>query len=145
MELAVEQHGNRFKIQGDHFYMDGVLEDIPQYVAELHRLAPPPEKVVREVFRRHMYMPVLQAVIAVQWDGKEETYMYLNSLSRMRGCYAAYKDGSKVVNICMVSDYQGGIDYKVGDWAVFNNGESHVSHLTDEAFATLYIRMPLEG
>jgi hypothetical protein len=99
----------------------------------------------KSALHRYMYLPVSEAVIAVQWDGTRETFTYVAALCSMRNCEAMMSSKSKVMNIAMVNDYQGGVNYMVGDWAVFEPFKKHVTHHTDESFHIRYIKVPLEG
>jgi hypothetical protein len=148
-EIMVERNGNRFRLtdspRDGKFSMVGIVEDIPHYIAKLQTLAISPRDPAQKEFGRRVYFPVTAATLAVQWDGSEVTYMYLNSISRMRGCFATYKEGMSKVNIAMMGDYQGGVDYAIGDWAVFEPSQKHVTHWTDEQFKVRYTKASLEG
>lgn len=142
MNLKFDSHGNRFKLEGDHFYMDGCLEDIPHYIAKLSEIAP---KTAEVELRRHTYLPAASAVIAVQWDGTAETRSYLAALCSMRYCDLTVLPGSRTINIAMRGDYQGGVNYAIGDWAVFEPNKKYVSYHSDGSFRTKYIKVPMEG
>lgn len=38
-DIQLDQHGNRFSMEGDHFYMNGCIEDIPVYISRLRDVA----------------------------------------------------------------------------------------------------------
>jgi len=148
-EITVEWHGNRFRLADNprdgKFSMVGIREDIPHYISKLQEIAPAPEKAVQELFRRHVYLPVSESVIAVQWDGTRETYTYISALCNMRNCEATMSSNSKTIKIATRGDYQGGINYTVGDWAVFEPFKNHVTYNSNESFHVRYIKVPLEG
>ena len=98
-----------------------------------------------DAFNRHTYVPVSQAVIAVQWDGTKETLSYIAALCRMRDCDAIMSPKSRFMNITMRNDYQGGINYGIGDWAVFEPNKKSVTYHNDDSFHIRYIKVPLEG
>lgn len=88
-----------------------------------------------------LYVPAALAVIAVQWDGREETATYLNVIAG----YSKYTtmvlpDGTLMID--SMTDQRGSYSpVDVGDWLITQSLDGPFRVLDDTTFRSSYIRV----